>query len=84
MREVVDQLIEERAPWLRRQGPLVALVRPILHRVLQYERTIQVGEAMEPLPGAAVLQSLYDMLAQHVEVTGLEHIPRHGAAMVVC
>ena len=84
MREVVDQLIEERAPWLRRQGPLVALVRPILHSLLQYERTIQVGEAMEPLPGAAVLQSLYDMLAQHVEVTGLEHIPRHGAAMVVC
>jgi hypothetical protein len=39
--------------------------------LLQYDRTIKVGEALEPLPGEAVLQSLYDMLAQHVEVSGL-------------
>ena len=31
MRETVDQLIEERAPWMRRQGPLVTIVRPLLH-----------------------------------------------------
>ena len=52
--------------------------------LLQYERTVKIGEALEPLPGAAVLQSLYDMIAHHVEVTGLENIPRHGPAMVVC
>ena len=70
MREIVDQLIEERAPWMRRRGPLVTVARPILHALLQYDRTVKVGEAMEPLPGGAVLQSLYDMLCQHVEVTG--------------
>jgi putative hemolysin len=84
MREIVDQLIEERAPWLRRREPLVSVARPILHMLLQYDRTIKVGEALEPLPGEAVLQSLYDMLAQHVEVSGLENLPRQGAAMVVC
>jgi len=84
MREVVDDLIEERAPWLRRRGLLTSLARPILHRLLQYERTIQVGEALEPLPGGAVLESLYDMLCQHVEVSGLDNVPRQGAAMVVC
>ena len=83
MREIVDQLIEERAPWMRRRGPLVTVARPILHTLLQYDRTIKVGEAMEPLPGAAVLQSLYDMLAQHVEVSGLDNIPRQGACMVI-
>ena len=51
MREIVDQLIEERAPWLRRRGPLVSMARPILHALLQYDRTIKVGEALEPLPG---------------------------------
>ena len=83
MREIVDQLIEERAPWMRRRGPLVTVARPILHALLQYDRTVKVGEAMEPLPGGAVLQSLYDMLCQHVEVTGLENVPRQGPAMVI-
>ncbi len=84
MREVVDQLIEERAPWLRRRGPGVTLLRPLLHRLLKYDRTVKVGEALEPLPGAAVLESLYDLIAHHVEVSGLENIPHHGPAMVVC
>ena len=83
MREVVDQLIEERAPWLRRQGPAVAMVRPLLHRILLYERTIKIGEALEPMPAADVMQSLADMIALHVEVAGLEHLPRHGPALVV-
>ena len=85
MREIVDQLIEERAPWMRRRGPLVT-VGPAApaRRSCSTTAPCKVGEAMEPLPGAAVLQSLYDMLAQHVEITGLENIPRHGPAMVVC
>jgi putative hemolysin len=83
MREIIDQLIEERAPWMRRRGPLVTVARPLLHAVLQYERTVKVGEALEPLPGATVLQSLYDMLAQHVEIAGLENVPRQGPCMVI-
>ena len=83
MREIVDQLIEERAPWLRRRGPGVAMVRPLLNRVLLYERTIKIGEALEPMPAADVMQSLADMIALHVDVSGLEHLPRHGPALVV-
>jgi putative hemolysin len=83
MREVVDQLIEERAPWLRRQGRGVPLVRSLLHRVLQYERTVRIGEALEPMPGAAAMQSLYEMIALHVEVSGLENVPLTGPAMVI-
>ncbi len=84
MREVVDQLIEERAPWLRRKGPGVAAARRLLHLLLHYERTVKIGEALEPFPGGAALQSLYEMIGHHIEVTGLEHVPRHGPAMVVC
>ncbi len=84
MREVIDQLIEERAPWLRRRGPLVTCLRPLLHALLKYERTIKIGEVLEPLPGPTVLKSLYDLIAHHVEISGLDNIPRHGPAMVVC
>lgn len=84
MREVIDQLIEERAPWMRRGGLRVAMVRRLLHAVLQYDRTVKIGEALEPFPGAAVLHTLSDMIAHHVEVSGLENIPRQGPAMVVC
>lgn len=84
MREVVDQLIEERAPWLRREGPGVATARRVLHALLQYDRTLKIGEALEPFPGRVALQSLYEMIGLHVEVGGLENIPRSGPAMVVC
>jgi putative hemolysin len=83
MREILDQLIEERAPWLRRRGPLVTLARPLLHRILWYERTAKIGEALEPMPASDIMQSLADMIAHHVEATGLEHIPRNGPVMVV-
>jgi len=84
MREVVDQLIEERAPWLRRNGVGVSLLRRFLHMVLQYERTIRIGEAVEPMPGPELMQALSDLFAHHVETSGLERIPKRGAALVVC
>jgi putative hemolysin len=83
MREIIDQLIEERASWLRRRGPGVALVRPLLHAILQYERTVKIGEAMEPMPAADIMDTLAEMIGRHVEVEGLEHVPRQGAAMIV-
>ncbi|MFO1144233.1 MAG: 1-acyl-sn-glycerol-3-phosphate acyltransferase [Amaricoccus sp.] len=83
MRDVVDQLIEERAPWMRGGGPGVALVRALLHRLLQYDRTVKIGEALAPMPGATAMQSLYEMIARHVEVSGLENVPLSGPAMIV-
>ena len=83
MREIIDQLIEERAPWLRRPGLGVAAARRALHVVLQYERTVKIGEAMEPMPAADIMDTLAEMIGRHVEVDGLEHVPRQGAAMVV-
>jgi putative hemolysin len=83
MREILDQLIEERAPWLRRKGPLVRLARPLLNRILQYETTARVGEALEPMPAGVAMQSLADMIGLHVEIEGLDNVPRQGPAMIV-
>ena len=83
MRDVLDQLIEERAPWLRRKGPLVRAARPLLNRILQYEKTARVGEALEPMPAGAAMQALADMIGLHVEVSGLVNVPRSGPALIV-
>jgi putative hemolysin len=84
VRVVVDQLIHERAPWLEEPGVGVAAVRKLLHLLLQYNRTIRVGEALETIPdGVEVMHRLSEMFARHVDVQGLEHVPAAGPAMVV-
>ena len=83
MSEVLDQLIEERAPWLRRPGPAVASARALLYRVLQYRRTLEIQRTLAPMPGPDIMLSLADMIAHHVEVTGLENLPRSGPCLVV-
>jgi putative hemolysin len=83
MREIIDQLIEERAPWLRRPDLSFRLARPLLHRILQYETTVRIAETLAPMPARDILGSLADMIAHHVEVTGLERLPARGPAIVV-
>jgi putative hemolysin len=83
MHEIVDQLIEERAPWLRRQGLHVRAARSVLHGLLGYDRTVKIAAALEPMPGRQIMQSLADMFALHVETIGLEHVPSEGSAILV-
>lgn len=83
MRAVVDQLIEERAPWLRRSDAGSRLARAILYRLLRYETTVRIGETLDPMPGPDILLSLSGMIARHVEVQGIENIPATGPAIVV-
>ncbi len=84
MKEIVDRLIEERAPWLRADGLGVTTARRILHVLLQYERTVRIAETLEPMPAAEIMQSLADRIALHVEAAGLDNLPRNGPALVVC
>lgn len=84
MKEVVDQLIEERAPWLGRGGWQVAQARRVLHVLLQYDKTLRIAETLSPMPGPDLMRALADLIAVHVDVSGLENVPRDGAALVVC
>ncbi len=84
MREIVDELIYERAPWLRRSGTAVSAARRLLNLILHYERTVRIGETLRPMPAPAVMQSLSDMISRHVEIGGLENLPAEGPALVIC
>ncbi|MHA3977745.1 1-acyl-sn-glycerol-3-phosphate acyltransferase [Halovulum sp. GXIMD14794] len=84
MRERVDPLIEERAPWLYRKGPHIRTVRGLLHLLLGYDLTVSIGEQLQHLPAPELMDALSAMIAHNVEVSGLERIPEDGPAMVVC
>lgn len=83
MKERIDPLIEERAPWLASGSPLVKPARLILDKALSYERTVELGERYEAMSTAELMGELGKMLAREVTVSGLHNIPRHGPAMIV-
>jgi putative hemolysin len=83
MKDRIDPLIEERAPWLASGSPLVKPARRILDKALSYERTVTIGESFEKKTTAQLMGELGEMLAREVTVTGLHNIPRHGPAMIV-
>jgi putative hemolysin len=83
MRERLDPLIAERAPWLAQGGPASALARPLLDRMLSYPQTLALAEALKPLDRDDVLAAVSAVVARDVEVSGLENLPRNGPAIVV-
>ena len=83
MKDRIDPLIQDRAPWLFRPTLAASLARPALNRVLGYDRTVSLGEAVQHLTSTDIMTVMADMLARDVTVSGLGHLPRHGAALVV-
>ena len=83
MRDRIDPLIAERAPWVYRPGAGVRWIRGLLHLGLSYDRTVTLGEKYKHWTTAQLMGDLAAMLAREVTVTGLRNVPAHGAAMVV-
>ena len=83
MKDRIDPLIAERAPWLYAGHPWSAPSRYALTQMLGYNRTIRLGEQLKDKPAEEIMTTLGEMLARDVEATGLDNIPRHGAALIV-
>jgi putative hemolysin len=79
----IDPLLAERAPWLGHDRPAGRFLRPVLDRLLGYRRTLELAETLAGHPGREVLGRAARMIARTVTVTGSEHIPRHGPALIV-
>ena len=78
-----DPLIAERAPWLFSDRPGTRHVRALLNMLLAYNRTLDLGETLSPLPMPEIMARLADLIAQDVTVRGLAHIPTDGPALIV-
>lgn len=83
MRERIDPLIAERAPWLfsNRLGTVKA--HHLLNHMLGYETTVRLAEHFRDRPTAEIMGVMGDYLAQDVEASGLDNIPRQGPALIV-
>jgi putative hemolysin len=83
MKERIDPLIAERAPWLFERNAAAALSRRGLMALLGYERTLALGELYRDWPTDRVMRHVAGLLARDLKVTGLENIPRQGPALIV-
>jgi putative hemolysin len=83
MRDRLDPLIAERAPWLFAETPASKPARALLTRVLGYERTVALADHFRDRSTAEIMGTMGALLARDVKATGLDRIPRHGPAMIV-
>lgn len=83
MKDRIDPLIAERAPWLFKQGLLTRAARKVLDKGLSYDETVAVAEKLQDAPTADIMAYLYQRIANEVTVSGLENLPRQGPALIV-
>ncbi|MCL4188551.1 MAG: lysophospholipid acyltransferase family protein [Rhodobacteraceae bacterium] len=83
MKDRLDPLIAERAPWLFTARPHHRLAHAALTRLLGYERTVALAATLRDSPTPEIMSTIAALIARDVEVTGLEHLPRNGAALIV-
>ena len=80
---IIDVLIAERAPKLA-ATPVWPLLRPLLYRILDYDKAVRMADAIAPLSGEAALDYIARELALKVSAHGLERVPASGRAIAVC
>ena len=83
MRDRLDPMIAERAPWLFEPGVSSRAARGILDRLLAYERSVEIGTHYIDLPVPDIMADLARRIARRVTATGIENVPTTGPALVV-
>lgn len=83
MKDRLDPLISERAPWLLRDRLAARTARMALDHLLRYRRTVALAEEMRDWPAPRIMDRMAHDLARTVEVAGLHRLPDHGPALIV-
>ncbi len=83
MKDRIDPLIAERAPWMYRRFPGARQIRGLMHLTLAYDKTLRMTQKFEHAPSSQIMAHMGGLLAKDVLATGLGHIPRHGPAIIV-
>jgi len=81
MKHRIEPLIAERAPWLA--SGRVPRFRAVLDQVLRLPETVDLAETLRDMPADRLMRVLAARIACNVSVSGLDHIPRHGPALIV-
>ncbi|APX13762.1 lysophospholipid acyltransferase family protein [Tateyamaria omphalii] len=83
MKERLDPLVAERAPWLFRPGTVSRFARRTFMSLLSYDQTIDLATVLKDQTAGSLMHHVGALLAQDVCVSGLHHVPRKGPAIVV-
>ena len=83
MKDRIDPLIAERAPWLYASRPGTRFARQVLHRMLGYRKTLALAEHLRDAPSQQIMQHMAGQLAQMVTAKGFGNLPAHGPALIV-
>ncbi|MCK0166303.1 1-acyl-sn-glycerol-3-phosphate acyltransferase [Jannaschia sp. S6380] len=83
MRDRLDPMIAERAPWLFRPTFAARGARLVLDRLLAYERSVEIGTHYVDLDVPTIMADLARRIARRVSATGLENVPVGGPALLV-
>lgn len=83
MRDRLDPLIAERAPWLFRDTGWARAARGALNHLLGYQTTLALATHFRDRSNAEIMATMSHLLARDVAARGLDHIPRQGPALIV-
>ncbi|TFL18176.1 1-acyl-sn-glycerol-3-phosphate acyltransferase [Jannaschia formosa] len=83
MRDRLDPMIAERAPWLFRPSLSARAARQVLDKLLAYERSVEIGTSYVDLSVQDIMADLARRIARRVTVEGLENVPATGRALIV-
>ncbi|MEM7642756.1 MAG: 1-acyl-sn-glycerol-3-phosphate acyltransferase [Pseudomonadota bacterium] len=83
MRDRLDPLIAERAPWLYQDTIPARSAQVVLHRLLAYERTCEIGGHYLHLTIDEIMTDLARRIARRVTHDGLDNVPQDGPCLIV-
>ena len=83
MKQIIDQLIYERAPWLATDSTTTAAVGKILKACLNYKTTIEQANRLKCLSGIETLNTIGNEIARKVTISGLYNVPASAPALIV-
>ena len=83
MKERLDPLIAERAPWLFDDTLIAKFARTGLMRLLGYDETAELGRLYQNWTPERIMHHIAGLLVRDLTVSGLENIPRQGPALIV-
>lgn len=83
MKDRIDPLIAERAPWLFEKSLFAGAARRGLMSLLGYQQTLELGELYRDWSTDRIMHHVAGLLARDLKVSGLDNIPRNGPALIV-
>lgn len=84
VKTAIDELIAERAPWYFEHGMPQLAMRACLNGLLDYKHTVEIANTLVNLSAQQIFTDIGRQLSKNVRVSGLQHIPSHGPALIVC